>query len=97
MPPEPISMAYFINSSHQSAVCVSPLSLLGKRSVKRSPPFVARQRLGKQVLATTNAQNNKITFGRVILYAVRVLSKKSLWVCLPLLFLGKKSVKTFPW
>jgi hypothetical protein len=38
MIPEPISIAYFINSSRQS-VCI--------------PPIVARQRLGKRVIAAT--------------------------------------------
>jgi hypothetical protein len=42
MAPEPISMAYFINPSHQS-VCLYVY-----------PPLVARQRLGKTVTAATN-------------------------------------------
>jgi hypothetical protein len=41
-------MAYFINPSHQSVLCASPLSLLAKGSVKCIPPTVARQRLGKE-------------------------------------------------
>jgi hypothetical protein len=36
------------------------------------PPIVARQRLGKHVLTTTNTRNRRIV-GRVISYAVRVL------------------------
>jgi hypothetical protein len=41
MAPQPISVAYFINPSHQSvSVCVSPI--------------VARQRLSKEVTAATN-------------------------------------------
>jgi hypothetical protein len=42
--------------------------------------------------------NIKRIFGHVIFYPVRVISRKSLWVCLciPLSLLGKKSVKTFP-
>jgi hypothetical protein len=40
--PEPISIAYFINPSHQS-VCLYVY-----------PPIVARQQLGKNVTASTN-------------------------------------------
>jgi hypothetical protein len=42
-------------------------------------------------------RNNRIV-GHVIFYAVRVLSKESLWVCLciPLSLLDKESVNTFP-
>jgi hypothetical protein len=61
MAPEPISTAYFINSSNLS-VCVSPV--------------VARQRLRKNVTEVTNTRNNRIV-GRVIFCAVRVLSKES--------------------
>jgi hypothetical protein len=68
MTSEPISVAYFTNSSHQSACnCI--------------PPVVARQRLGKHVPASMNICNNKRITERVILYAIRVLSKESLWVC----------------
>jgi hypothetical protein len=42
MAPNPISMAYFINSSHQSV------------RLYVYPPIVARQRLGKNVTAATN-------------------------------------------
>jgi hypothetical protein len=44
MAPEPISTAYLKNPSHQS-VCLYVY-----------PPIVARQRLGKNVTATTNTQ-----------------------------------------
>jgi hypothetical protein len=61
------------------------------------PPSVARQRLGKHVPAAKNTRKNKIIVGRVIFYAVRVLSKESLWVrlCIPVSLLGNNSVKTF--
>jgi hypothetical protein len=52
MAPEPISTAYFINPSHQSpCLYVYPLSLLGNESVKCILPSVARQRLGKNLIA----------------------------------------------
>jgi hypothetical protein len=41
MAPEPMSMAYFLNPSHQS-VCLYVY-----------PPIVAKQRLGKNVTAAT--------------------------------------------
>jgi hypothetical protein len=83
------------NPSHQ-CVCVFLLSLLGKGSVKCIPPFVARQRLDKHVPAATNTDSRRIV-GRITFYAVRVLSKVSLWVCLyiPISLLGNNSVKTF--
>jgi hypothetical protein len=83
MAPEPISTAYFINPSHQSvSVCVYLLSLLGKGSVKCIPPFVARQRLGKNVTAATNTHNRRIV-GRIVLYAVRVVLNESGRLILP--------------
>jgi hypothetical protein len=80
------------------SVCVSFISLKGNISVKCSPPFIARQQLGKHVPAATNTRNNRRIVGRVIFYSVRVLPKKSLWVCrcIPLSLLGNNSVKTFP-
>jgi hypothetical protein len=79
------------------SVCVSLLSLLGKGSVKYIPHFIARQRLGKHVPAATNTRNNRRIVGRVIFYAVCVLSKESPWVCLCILLwlLGNNSVRTF--
>jgi hypothetical protein len=47
MAPEPISMAYFINPSHQS-LCLYVY-----------PPNVAKQRLGKNVTATKNTYATK--------------------------------------
>jgi hypothetical protein len=67
--PEPISAAYFINSSHQSvSVCVSLLLLLGRGSVK-CIPFIARQRLGKHVPAVTSTRNHRRIVGRLWLWA----------------------------
>jgi hypothetical protein len=58
MAPEPISAAYFLNPSHQSVLLyASLLLLLRKDSGKCTPPFVARQRLGKHVPVATNMQN----------------------------------------
>jgi hypothetical protein len=80
------------------SVCVSLLLLQGSGSVKCIPPYDARKRLGKHVPAATNTRNNRRIVGCVISYAVRVLSKESLWVslCIPLLLLGNNTVKTFP-
>jgi hypothetical protein len=73
--------------------------LQGKGSINSIPPFGARQRLGKHVPAANNTRNNKTISGRVIFYAVRVLSKVSLSVCLckffpelTVFFQNKKSV-----
>jgi hypothetical protein len=64
MAPEPVSAAYFISPSHQSAcLCVYV-------------PIIARQRLGKNVTAATNESNNRIIVGRVVFYAVCVISRK---------------------
>jgi hypothetical protein len=68
MAPEPISMAYFINLSHQYVY----------------PPIVARQRLGKNVTATTNTRSNRTVVGRVVFYAVHVISKGSRVLVLPI-------------
>jgi hypothetical protein len=63
MAAEPISTANFINPSHQSvSVCVFFI--------------VARQRLGENVTAETNIRNNRRIFGRIVLYPVRVVSRK---------------------
>jgi hypothetical protein len=50
------------------------------------PPVVARQRLGKHVPAATNTRNNR-----------RIVERMRVWICLciPLLFLGNNSAKTF--
>jgi hypothetical protein len=88
------------NHSDQSVcvyVCVSLLSLQCNGSVKCIPLFGARRRLGKHVPAAMNARNNRRINGRVIFYAIRVLWKESLWVCLciPLSLLNNNYVRTF--
>jgi hypothetical protein len=86
MASEPISTAYFINSSHQSVfICVFPR-------------IVVRQRLGRHVPVTKNTRNNIRVVGGVVSYKVRVISKESLWVCLciPSSLPGNGSVNTFP-
>jgi hypothetical protein len=82
---EPISMAYFMNHSHQS-VCLYVYPLV-----------VARQRFGKNFSTATNIRNNRKIVGSVIFYAIRALPKESLWVCLciPLSLLGNNSVNMF--
>jgi hypothetical protein len=79
------------------SVCATLLSLQSNGSVKYIPHLGSRQRIGKQVPKAMNTRINRIA-GRVIFYAVRVLSKESLWVCLriPLMLLGNNSVTTFP-
>jgi hypothetical protein len=62
---EPLSMTYFINFSHQS-VCLYV--------------YVARQRFGKNVTTEKIQDNNRRIVGRVVFYAVRVVSKESLIV-----------------
>jgi hypothetical protein len=98
MTAEPISTSHFINPSHQSMCLCILLTLQGNGAVNCITPFGTMQRLGKRVPATRNIRNNRIIVGRVIFYTVRILPKESLWVCLciPLLLLGKNSVKTFP-
>jgi hypothetical protein len=78
--PEPISTTSFINPSHQSACLYVYPSLLGNGSVKCIPSFGAGQRLGKHFPAATNTHYNGIV-GRVIFYAIRVLSKETLGLC----------------
>jgi hypothetical protein len=74
MAPEPISVAYLINPSHQSVcLCVyCSISLLSNGSVNTFP-------------AATKTRNNRKLIGRVVLCAVRVESKENLWVylCIP--------------
>jgi hypothetical protein len=66
MTPEPILTAYFIiNPSHYSV------------SLYMYPRIAARQRLGKNVTDATNNKNNKKIVGRVLFYAVYVVSKES--------------------
>jgi hypothetical protein len=65
MAPELISTAYLLNPSRQS-VCLYVYPLI-----------VARQRLGRNVIAATNTRTNRIIVGRVVLYVVCVVSKES--------------------
>lgn len=51
--------------------------LIGKGSVKYTTHFVARQRPRKNVSVATNKRNSRIIAGRVIFYAVHVLTKES--------------------
>jgi hypothetical protein len=46
-------------------------------------PTDAIQRLNKHVPAAINTCNNRITAKRVVFYAVRVISKDSLWIYVP--------------
>jgi hypothetical protein len=62
---EPISATHIINPSHRSV------------RVYVYPTIVARQRLDKDVTTATNTRNNRRIVGRVVLYAGRVISKKS--------------------
>jgi hypothetical protein len=61
MTPNPISTAYLLNPSHQ---CVYH-------------PIVARQRPAKNFTAAADAEENRIIVGRVVFYAVFVVSKES--------------------
>jgi hypothetical protein len=62
------------------------------------PLIVARQQLGKHVPTATNTRKNRRIVGRVILYAIRVLSEESMWVCLCIhpSLVGNSSINTFP-
>jgi hypothetical protein len=60
MTPEPISTAYFIYPSHQYVYS----------------PTVVRQRLVKNVIASTNTLNSWRIVGRVVFYAVHIVSRK---------------------
>jgi hypothetical protein len=74
-------MAYFINPSHQY-VCVCTFPIVARQRLgKVYPPFVARQRLGKHVPGATNTRKNRRIVGRVIFYAINVLSKESMCFC----------------
>jgi hypothetical protein len=74
MAPESIWTAHFINPYHQS-VCLYTYT-----------PIVARQRLSKYIPAATNARNNRRNFGRVVFYMIRVMSKKSRRLMLPIIY-----------
>jgi hypothetical protein len=74
MAAEPISTAYFINSSHQPvSVCVSRI-LLGNGSAK------------KRNGGNEYTRNNRRIVGRVVFSAVHVVSKESRRLILPRTF-----------
>jgi hypothetical protein len=79
--------------------CVFLLMLQDNSSVKCNPPFDARQQLGAHVPSAMNTRNNRNIVGRIIFYAVCVVSEESLWISLyvPVPLLGNSSVKTLPW
>jgi hypothetical protein len=62
--PQPISAVYFINPFYQS-VCIYVYPLI-----------VVRQRLDKNYRGNEYAINNKRFVGRIVCYAVRVVSRK---------------------
>jgi hypothetical protein len=95
---DPISRNYFINPPSSVCVsgCVSLLSLLGKGSENFITPFTARQRLGKHAAVAMNTYNNRRIIDHVIFYAVNILSKKSVCLCILLSLVCKNSLKTFP-
>jgi hypothetical protein len=60
-------------------------------------PLIARQQLCKHIPAANVTCNNRRIVGYVVFYAVLVISKESLWICLfiPLSLLGNSLVNTF--
>jgi hypothetical protein len=68
MTPEPISMAYFLNPSHQ-IVCLSPYrcQATDRYTCSRGNEYEKQRRI----------------VGHVVFFAVRVSLKESLWVSLP--------------
>jgi hypothetical protein len=72
MAPEPISAAYFINPSHQF-ICLYVC-----------PPIAARQRIEKKrYRGNEYTRGNRRIVGRVVFYAIRVVSKESRRFVLP--------------
>jgi hypothetical protein len=75
-----------ITNPYQQSVCLMsiPLSRLGNGSVKLH-------------FGIEYTRNNERIIGRVVFFAVHVVSEESLWVCLciPLSLLGNGSVNTF--
>jgi hypothetical protein len=76
MAPEPILKAYFINPSHQSVCLYVYPFIIDRQRLGKNPLIVARQRLSKNVPAVMNARNNRLIVGRVVFYAVCVVSSK---------------------
>jgi hypothetical protein len=66
MAPEHISMAYFINPSHQSAWLHVYRTTVARQRLGIHP-IVARQRLGKKVTAATNTH---AAIGRIVGHVV---------------------------
>jgi hypothetical protein len=81
MAPEPLSMAYFINLSHQSCICTC---------------IIARQWLCKHVPAATYTHYSRIIVWCLVFDAVHIILK-SLWVCLciSIQLLVRGTVNTF--
>jgi hypothetical protein len=77
---EPISKAYFINSSHQ------PVSYV-------YPPIVTNQKLGKHVPSATNTTNNRRTVGSVSVLWREILW---ICLCFALSLLGNGAANTLP-
>jgi hypothetical protein len=61
-----------------------------------SPSIVATQRFSRYVIVPKNTRSSARIVGRIVLYA-GLVSKESLWLCVPLLsLLGNGSLNTFP-
>jgi hypothetical protein len=54
MAPEPISVAYFLNPSHQSVCLYVYPPVIARQWLSKNPPIIARERLGKNVTAAVN-------------------------------------------
>jgi hypothetical protein len=78
MAPEPISTACFCV---WVCVCVCVCVRARVRPSVR-PSIIIKQGLGEHVRAATLARDNRRIIGRIIFFAVRVISKKRLWACL---------------
>jgi hypothetical protein len=60
------------------------------------PLIVAIELVGKHVPAAKCTRNNRRSAERVVVYKVRVISKDSLGLCIPLSLLGFMSVNIVP-
>jgi hypothetical protein len=61
MAPQPITMAYFINPSHQFVCLYMHPLILARKRLGKNPPSVARQWLGKNDIAATNRPTRATT------------------------------------